>query len=176
MIYLIGGPVRVGKSHLARLLLERNGMPSVSTDALTSLYEDVWSHTETEEAPKQEWEMEFYPYLRRFLQAILNDYSDYVIEGAVISPAMVMKLSEEFELKSVFVGNTNITLVMLKKYIGKNSWLDRVNHDDLVKIPERIVRRSKELRYECEQNALHFVDLADEFEHRIEIAYQKLIK
>ncbi|WP_314251763.1 hypothetical protein [Streptomyces sp. DSM 40907] len=37
MIYLIGGPPRVGKSTLAWMLLEREGLPGCPTDALVSM-------------------------------------------------------------------------------------------------------------------------------------------
>jgi hypothetical protein len=175
MIYLIGGPVRVGKSRLAKMMLERRAISGISTDVLTSTIGKLWPETRLRGGvPDEEWEMNFYPFLKRFIAMVGVDYDDFVIEGAVISPPVTQRLSEHFGVRPVFVGNTAITLPDLKKYMGTNTWLNKVAKPDLVKIPERIAAKSRQIERACIKYDYPYVDLAGDYQSELEAAYRHL--
>ena len=165
----------MGKSRLARMLLNEQRIASISTDALTSVGDKIWPDISLRNITiKKEWEMYFYPYLRRFIQLIQTDYEDYVIEGAVISPAMVKKLIEDFDIQCVFVGNSEITLENIQQFMGSNNWLTKLKSKDVELVPSRIIDRSKELRIICESNGYPYVDLAGDYFKQLKLAYVTL--
>lgn len=166
----------MGKSRLAKMLLERQGIPGISTDALTSTISKLWPETRLRGGvPDDEWEMNFYPFLKRFIEMVEVDYNDYVIEGAVISPKLAEILKENFQTRAVFIGNSEITLDGMQQHMGRNDWLNKVDQEELAKIPERIVAKSRRIEEECQQFGFPYVDLADDFEEKVELAYNQLV-
>jgi hypothetical protein len=178
MLYLVGGPVRVGKSSLARLALQRKQISSITTDALTTSIGRNIPETRLAGSyiPQEEWEQNFYPFLRRFIKTINYDYDDFLIEGAPISPAIVTKLATKFELRAVFVGNSQQSIENLMAHLGNNIWLRNVSPEDLAKIPGRIIARSIELEQSCTEYNYAYVDLAGNFNQKIEDAYNCLFE
>lgn len=177
MIYLIGGPVRVGKSRLAKMVLERRSIAGISTDALISTIGKLWPETRLRGGvPGDEWELNFYPFLKRFISIVSVDYEDHVIEGAVISPSVVRRLSEHFEVRPVFVGKSKTTLEELRKYVGTNTWISRIEESDLIKMPDQIADKSLHIKRTCGELDYPYVVLAGEYKSKIEIAYQHLVR
>ena len=176
MIYLVGGPVRVGKSSLARLALQRKSISSITTDALTSSIGRNIPETRLAGSyiPQEEWEQNFYPFLRRFIKTINYDYENFLIEGAPISPAVAIKLSAKFDLRAVFVGNTQQSVENLMSNLGNNIWLRNVSPDELPKIAERIVARSKELEQASQDFNYSYVDFSGSFNEKLEQAFNCL--
>lgn len=178
MIYLIGGPVRVGKSRLAKMALERRGIGSITTDALTNSIGRTIPETRLagSDIPQEEWEMNFYPFLRRFIKTISFDYADFLLEGAVISPEVVNKLSKKFETRCVFVGDSESSVEQLKRFMGSNIWLRTIDDAAIDKVAEQIRNRSFQLESACGELDYPYVDLAGEYKSKIEIAYQHLVR
>lgn len=176
MLYLIGGPVRVGKSGLARLVSQRLGVFSLTTDALTTMIGRVLPETRLAggKIPQEEWENNFYPFLRKFLKTVQFDYEDFILEGAVISPTIVHKLSDKFDLQCIFVGNSEAELITLLEYMGPNIWLRNASPEELQLIPQNIIVRSKELEKASEECGYSYVDLAGDYGKHLEKAYKLL--
>lgn len=176
MIYLIGGPVRVGKSRLARLCLERQKISAVSTDALAFMIGRVLPETRLagRGIPQEEWEQNFYPFLNKFIKNILVDFDDYVIEGAVLSPEITHRLSETYELKCCYLGKSVTSVNELMAHLGNNQWLRNATAEELQVIPKTIVDRSQFLASECRRLGYPYVDLAPDYTEGMERAYQFL--
>jgi hypothetical protein len=176
MTYLIGGPVRVGKSGLTRLIGRKNNISSNTTDALTSSIGHVmpdsklWGGT-----PQLEWEDNFYPFLRRFIKTLQFDYPDYVIEGAPISPRIARKLSEKLQVKAIFIGNSEANRADLKEHMGNNIWLKKLSDEEIDQIALDIIARTKEIGADCLKYDYPFVDLAGNYSQQIQKAYQVLL-
>jgi hypothetical protein len=176
MIYLIGGPVRVGKSTLAKLVLERNHIASITTDALTNCIGRNLPATRLagSHIPQEEWEENAYPFIRRFIKTIQYDYPDYLLEGAALSPVVVQRLSQKFPVRAVFVGNSTTNADILAEHMGNNLWIKSASPEELQHIPTAIITRSHFLERECQKLGYYYVDLANNFEQKIEEAYQAL--
>jgi hypothetical protein len=175
MIYLVGGPVRVGKSTLAKLVLQRQCIASISTDALTSPIghlipeTKLWGCT-----PQEEWEDRAYPFIRRFLKTIQYDYPDFLLEGAPLSPRIINRLSQKFELKAVIVGNTHITPSNLIQHMGTNIWIKTLNRQDLSHTAQQIIDHSLSLKDQTRHFNYPYIDLSDDFKRQLELAYKAL--
>jgi hypothetical protein len=176
MIYLVGGPVRVGKSTLAKMVLHRNHVSSISTDALTTSIGRNLPETRLAggNIPQQEWEENAYPFIRRFLKNTQYDYPDFLLEGAVISPKIANRLSQKLTIKAIFIGNTQINLDDLLTHMGHNLWLRNASPAELDRIPQGIIDRSYFLQTEAAKYNYPFIDLAGDFNHHIEQVYQRL--
>ncbi len=177
MIYLVGGPVRVGKSRLARLVLRRRGIASISTDALTTAIGRELPKTRLagRSIPQEEWENNFYPFLRRFLKNIQIDYPDFLVEGAVISPCIAEHLSRKFPIQACFLGKSSTDVQDLVEHMGSNVWLRQASPDELCLFPDRITRRSYFLEAECLRLGFPYIDLVGNYEERLDLAFETLL-
>lgn len=72
MLYLIGGPPRMGKSTLARLVLTENKIPYVSTDGLTVMLKPIGQPS----FYSLEKSNLFFPFLELFISRITKSYPD----------------------------------------------------------------------------------------------------
>src|SRR5437016_6078654 len=107
VLMLLGGPPRCGKTTLAQTLASDCGIGWLSTDTirdvvamqLPALYETV--------GPGDPHDPEadlFYPYFRKVVESCGYLVDDYLVEGVGFMPRHVAALSEEFEVRAVFVG------------------------------------------------------------------------
>jgi hypothetical protein len=110
MIYQIGGPPRIGKSTLAKILLQKNNVPFVPTDAVfhtlkdtppTPIVDDKLGH--------QQKAIDFYPFLRELIKHLHWSGTDFCVEGDAFLPEQIDQLihDPEFEkihMRCVFLG------------------------------------------------------------------------
>ncbi|MFI1301883.1 hypothetical protein [Streptomyces sioyaensis] len=93
MIYLIGGPPRVGKSTLAWMLLEREGLPGCPTDALVSMLQRAAPEHGVRHGTHPDKAVPAQPFLIEFIRAAAEALDDsdpqdgYVVEGDIGTPA-----------------------------------------------------------------------------------------
>lgn len=144
MIYLIGGPPRVGKTTLAKIMSKKLGIPWISTDMLETVSGEYmtqvqWNKTHPYSVLRRQLKTndEFYRHVppgkimsvlrsqaRATIPAItmaaiceIKDGNDYIIEGYHIEPSLVRALSKKH-------GKKNIRAVFLTKYDAKKFALD----------------------------------------------------
>ncbi|MGW0519463.1 hypothetical protein [Crossiella sp. NPDC003009] len=178
MLYLIGGPPRVGKSTLARMLLERDGFPGCPTDALVSMLQHAapqhgvrhGTHPDKAEAAQ--------PFLIEFLRALADglDESDpldgYVVEGDIVTPAAATAAAAlGLPVAAVFLGNSALTEAGLR---AAPDWLDGADDAAYHRIATWVVDRSHALRAACAAEGHHYVELGAGFEQGLERAYSVL--
>src|SRR5262249_45498246 len=114
MIYLIGGPARVGKTVLAHQVSTKLQAGWISTDILMTLLimtnvegiKTEWNACREALTRNAEW---FYPYLERFVWGINSMAEQYVIEGVDFLPAQVAQIASQYELRAVFMGRSTMT-------------------------------------------------------------------
>ncbi|MEU3989775.1 hypothetical protein [Streptomyces platensis] len=81
MIYLIGGPPRVGKSTLAWMLLERSGLPGCPTDALVSMLQRAAPEHGVRHGTHPDKAVPAQPFLIEFIRAAAEALDDSDPQG-----------------------------------------------------------------------------------------------
>jgi len=125
MMYLIGGAPRVGKSILCQQVAASLRIGWISTDLLIDLL-----RLKKEEGVKTEWNAApasiiasaewFFPYLDRFLWGVSSMAESYVIEGVDILPEQVQQLSPRYQIQSVFLGRSHMTVEIFNQFPGRS--------------------------------------------------------
>src|SRR5262245_33172753 len=125
MIYLIGGAPRAGKSILCQQVASRLKIGWISTDLLMELL-----RVKNEEGVKTEWNAAletitanaewFFSYLERFIWGASSLAENYLVEGVDFLPTQVMQLSEKYQIRSVFLGCSEMTLERFDQFPGRS--------------------------------------------------------
>ena len=114
MLYLIGGVPQVGKSTLAKLILERKKIAHVDTDWIIHMLMfaapqlGIKTFTKLNKHEFKNKAINFYPFLYQFVKHNQPVIEDYVIEGDSFLPEHVSKLQKEFHVKACFLGTSNL--------------------------------------------------------------------
>ncbi len=177
MIYLIGGVPRVGKTTLAKLLLQRKGIPFVPTDTLAHTLTHMYPQLGIQFGKEGAWENipdQFYPFLKSFVHGVKYHISDYTVEGDAFFPAHAQKLiEEEKDIRCCFLGASSITLEDIRKY-AFDDWVGDLPEKRQKEIPAWIMEKSLMLKAESEKRGIPYFDMAIDREKTLEAAYQFL--
>lgn len=171
MLYMIGGPPRMGKSSLAQSILAKYKIPYVSTDGLTVMLKPIGQPSFY--SPKKS--DSFFSYLELFVDRILKSVPDYLIEGDAFSPQHVKQLGEKYELKSVFLRMSRVNPESIIKHTKFDKWTDDINEEDLSYLCERIVVASNDIETQCNQVGLRSTDLYQNYDQQIKFALEYLM-
>ncbi|HTV25423.1 MAG TPA: hypothetical protein VMG12_42300 [Polyangiaceae bacterium] len=121
MIYLVGGAPRAGKSVLGQRVAARLNIGWAATDALRSVLKEEgasdWDASPRAIAATAEW---FFPHLSRFVGGMSSLAEHYLIEGVHFLPKQVAELSRQFDVRSVFVGCSALTLEQFDSFPGRS--------------------------------------------------------
>lgn len=178
MLYLIGGVPRVGKSTLANLILERDKISYVDSDWIIHMLMHaapqlgVKIYSELNEHEFRNKAVNFYPFLYQFIKYNQPVAENYVIEGDSFLPEHVSKLQKEFQVKSCFLGLSNLKPETLKNNPSKNDWwINKMNAEQLINLCQWIQDMSAILKKECELYKIEYFDLAENHKEQMEKAY-----
>lgn len=172
MIYLVGGAPRAGKSLVGQQIASDLKMGWVSTDLLVELLRvknEKGVKTEWNAAPEAiladaEW---FWPYLERFIWGVSSQAENYLIEGVGFLPAQVRELSKKYQIRSVFLGCSQMTLEKLDQYPGRSPGYGYLPEELRRQIARDIPLWSRFIQAECERLGYRYVDMADDFSERL---------
>ncbi len=173
MIYLIGGAARVGKTTLAKMIMERKKIPFVSTDMLWPAFKD----SQPEKKWQTGWEHipdQFFSFLRIFIDHTSQTLPDYVIEGDRFFPSHVATLAKEFKIKTCFLGSSNMNIADIKKYAQHNLWVNDLSEEHQADLPKKLMADSAMFKREAEKFDFPYFDLAENREEKMEAAYHLL--
>lgn len=164
MVILIGGSSHVGKTMLAKMLLEKYHLPTLSLDHLKmGLIRAGLTHL----TPEDDDEMrEFlFPVAAEMIKTVIENRQDLIVEGCYIPGDWAKFFSEEYlkEIRPCFV-------VMGEGYLRE--------HFDLVRDcasvveqrlcddpdPERLIACSAFFKEEAEQNGTPVLEIMEEYE------------
>jgi cytidylate kinase len=160
MIYLVGGPPRVGKSTLALIVLEEAGIPYCSTDMIVGMLEVA--------APELGVRHGFHADKANSMTGLLTHFvccadignDAYLIEGDVITPAFAQLIAPQLsEMRAVFLGNSALTLDDLRH---APDWLENSETTEYEMVRREVVARSQRLRAECEQLGYAYVEMSQD--------------
>lgn len=172
MIYLIGGAPRVGKTTLSQLFASQLKAGWISTDVLHGVL-----NLRNYDGPKHEWNAApeaitmtaewFYPYLKRFVWSIGSMAENYIIEGVNFLPAQISQLSEEYQIRAVFLGCSHMTLDTFDRFPGHSRGYAGLPEEMRRQIVADVPRWSEYIRTACESSGYRYVDMADDFPKRL---------
>jgi 2-phosphoglycerate kinase len=181
VIYLIGGAPRVGKSILSQQVSAKLKVGWVSTDLLMELL-----RVKHEEGVKTEWNAApeaitanaewFFPYLERFVWGASSLAENYVIEGVDFFPAQVAQLSTQYQIRSVFLGCSQMTLKTFDQFPGRSRGYSSLPEELRRQIVLDVPRWSEFIRQEAERFGYPYFDMIGDFAHRLNEAEAMLTK
>lgn len=167
MMYLIGGPPRVGKSQLAERLVTEKPMASFSLDYLYDLSQ-VRDLDGFSGAPILEKGRLFYPTLKELLVNVHLRSRDCVIEGEVILPEFIAELSEVYEIKSCFLGLSSTSMEAILGHSGHFNWpqwkLDNGYEEEVKDLAQRTASRSLIIESEAKKHGQAYFDLSADYQ------------
>ncbi|MEV0374729.1 hypothetical protein AB0I10_33945 [Streptomyces sp. NPDC050636] len=179
MIYLIGGPPRVGKSTLARMLLDRDRIPGCSTDALVSMLQNAAPHHGVRHGTHPDKADLAQPFLIEFLRAVADGIGEepepsecYVVEGDIVTPAVVAAAAGfGLPVAAVFLGNTALTADDLR--IAPH-WLEGADDATYCRTAAWITERSAIVRDACVPTGQVYIEMGGGHTEGLERAYAAL--
>ncbi len=180
MIYLIGGAPRAGKSILAQCVAARLKTGWISTDPLLELLrvgnvagvKTEWNAEPTAIAATAEW---FFPYLERFIWGVSSLSEGYVIEGVDFLPAQVAQLAAQFQVRSVFLGCSQMTLERFEQFPGCSPGYAHLPDEFKRQIVHDVPRWSMFIQQEARRFGYPYVDMGHNFSSRLSEAVAILI-
>ena len=175
MIYLVGGAPRAGKSILGQQLSSTLNVGWVSTDLLRELLrvkndegvKGAWNAAPAAITAHAEW---FFPYLERFIWGVSSLADSYVIEGVDFLPAQVVQLATQYQIRSVFLGCSRMTLERLDHFPGRSRGYAQLPEEVRRQIVQDVPRWSEFIRQEAERFGHPYVDMVSDFPQRLRAA------
>ena len=172
MIYFVGGAPRAGKSILSQRISAKLKIGWISTDLLMDLLrvkddEGVkvgWNAAPEAIAATAEW---FFPYLQRFTWGVSSIAEGYVIEGVDFLPTQVAQLSDQYNIRAVFLGCSKMTLEQFNQYPGRSRGYADLPEAMQRQIVQDIPLWSEFVRQEAERFGYPYVDMIDGFPSRL---------
>jgi hypothetical protein len=166
-LYLVGGAPRVGKSSLAQRLLEIDGIPFLPTDVLRTVLRRVLPELDAiDQDPVDAWRLaEFmYPHIEQAAEVCIEEAACFLIEGFDLAPTHVARLQAALapaEVRGCFLGHGWFSVEDLAGYQGPKPQHRGASRAELGEAAAWIRRRSRQLREECSNAGVPYVDVGE---------------
>jgi 2-phosphoglycerate kinase len=183
MIYLLGGPMRVGKSLIARRFRERASISVISTDDISRVLRDGAPHLGiTYEMPIAKECEALWPFIRALISIRLDRDEPLLIEGAGISPRRAAQAQQEFVggVRACFVGELTVRpqqkLRMLRAYSeAHGDWLAGKPSETYKETVRTIRAVSEEYKRDCGVLGIAFFDMGENFDESVAAVVEYLV-
>jgi len=179
MLYLLGGAPRSGKSILARRINRETGLPTVSTDLLRGVLMQV--DQELREAmaahdPIREGSA-FFSHLAQTLLVAEIQLDDCLVEGVGFLPRHVPHLEGivKGDLRACFVGRSTATAEEVFGHETEHRIYEGWSEEQKRQLTDGVVRWTELICQDCAEHDVPFVDLAGDFEARLNQAQATLL-
>jgi hypothetical protein len=166
-LYLVGGAPRVGKSSLARRLLEIDGIPFLPTDVLRTVLRRVLPQLDAIDQDPVDAVLlaEFmYPHIEQAAEVCVEEAECFLIEGFEPSPSYLARLQAALgptEVRGCFLGHGAFSVEDLVGYQGPKPQHRGASRAELGEAAAWIRRRSRQLREECGAAGVPYVDVGE---------------
>jgi hypothetical protein len=179
MIYLVGGAPRAGKTTLGQQVSARLKIGWITTDVLYEMLlvrnpadrKDGWNAAPEAITAAAE---DFYPYLERFVWGISGMTESYLIDGVDFLPGQVDRLSNQYPIRAVFLGCSQMTLGLFDHYPGRSKGYAGLPVDQRRQIVHDVPLWSEFVRQEAARSGYPYVDTSDDFAARLDEAERLL--
>ena len=183
LVYLLGGPMRVGKSIIARRFRERTGISVVSTDDVVRMLKDGAPQLGIDfEMPVPDECAALWPFLRPLIAIRVERLDPLLIEGEGISPSQVAAISSEHpgRVRACFIGELTISptekLTRISRFSeAHGDWLTGQPQEAYALIVDQIMAMSREYERECSATGITFFDMGDDFEQSADRVVEFLV-
>ena len=180
MIYLIGGAPRAGKSTLCQQLSAKLGIGWISTDLLMEVLRSknvegkktTWDASPEAITAAAEWS---FPYIERFIWGVNSMADEYIIEGVDFLPSQAAQLSRKYEIRSIFLGCSKMTLETFDQYPGKSKGYANLPTEMCIQFAHDIPRWSEFIQHEAERFDYPYIDTSDDFPSQLSESEIRLI-
>ena len=123
-----------------------------------------WDATPQAVAANAEW---FFPCLERFVSGVSSLAEGYVIEGVDFLPAQIAQLAARYQVRSVFLGCSKMTLVRFDRFPGRSQGYARLPREVRRQFAKEIPLWSEFIGQEAERFGYPYVDTSDDFYVRL---------
>jgi len=188
MLYLLGGPPRVGKSIISKTITEKHGINVVSTDSLGAVLENVLDPevepglfivtkfnrmtevdridlmvANTTERINYQLEEGFavWKAIKPFVLRERDEGRDVVVEGVAVLPELVHQL-KNVDYRVVFIGNQeNEHLENIKKSAMENEhdWMRHASDEYIAAFATFVMHMSGYLEKEAHKYGFEYIDM-----------------
>ena len=136
VLYLVGGPPRVGKSALGRRMMERRRIPWLSTDVVRTVLRTLDRRIDELDRGHADPDLvaeRMYPYLERMVDVALDQCGTVLVEGVEWFPRHLTRLNarlRDVPVRACFLGHVAYSHTDLASYQGVNRWHDGVQEEE----------------------------------------------
>ena len=117
----------------------------------------------------------FEPYLEQAIRFLAPLGQPCGIEGEVIMPETVARLSSDYDLRVAFLVRSSATSANISDSRGPNPWLERATPDLASSVTAEVLSWSRHLQLACRRLSIRCFDVGGDFEHTIEEAADALM-
>jgi predicted kinase len=167
VLYLLGGPPRVGKSSMAQRLLTTDGIPWLPTDVIRTTLRRVLPELDAIDQdpvdPTRLAEL-MYPHIEQAAEVCVEEADCFLIEGFELAPSYRDRLRTALtptDVRACFVGHRAFTADDLAHYRGPKPQHDGATRSQLDEAAGWIRGRSVSLESECRHAGVPYVEIAD---------------
>ena len=155
ILYLVGGPPRVGKSALAQRLLKLDQIPWLPTDVLRTILRRVLPELDAIDQDPVDASLlseYMYPHIEQAAEVCTEENERFLIEGFELSvsyPARLAATLENVEIRMCFLGNRSFSTDDLAGYRGPKPQHRGASLEELSEAATWVRQRSEQLYEEC---------------------------
>jgi hypothetical protein len=168
IVYLVGGAPRVGKSSLAQRLLAIDGIPWLPTDVIRTVVRRVVPEVDAVDQDPVDADAlaeVMYPYIEQAAEVCAAEASRFLIEGFELAPPYPARLQAALggtEIRACFLGHGSCSAADLAGYRGPKPQAERfLSSDELREAASWIRHRSRQLRQQCDELRVPYVDVGE---------------
>jgi len=183
VLYLVGGPPRVGKSALAQRLLMDDGIAWLPTDVIRTVLRRVLPDVDAaDQDPVDAVRLAevMYPHIEKAAEVCAEEARQFLIEGFELLPGHPARLQSALAgtaVRACFLGHQSFSAGDLAAYRGpKPQHEDQLSAAELSKAAAWIRRHSRLLVRECQAAGQPYIDVgAVGFHDAIRLARRHLL-
>jgi hypothetical protein len=116
----------------------------------------------------------FEPYLEQAIRFLAPLRQPCGIEGEVITPETVARLSSPYDLRVVFLVRSSATRADISDSRGPNPWLEAATPELTSSVTAEVLSWSRHLQSACRRFSIPCIDVGGDFEHAITAAASAL--
>jgi len=166
VLYLVGGPPRVGKSSLAQRLVAADGIPWLPTDVVRTVVRQVVPEIDAVDQDPVDFTRladMMYPYIEQAAEVCAEEAEQFLIEGFELSPSYPARLEAALagvSVRACFLGHQTFSAGDLASYRGpKPQHESESSPAELDEAASWIRELSGQLRHECQREGHPYVDV-----------------
>jgi len=166
VLYLVGGPPRVGKSALAQRLLTDDGIAWLPTDVIRTVLRRVLPDLDAaDQDPVDAVRLAevMYPHIEQAAEVCAEEAGQFLIEGFELLPSHPARLQAALPgttIRACFLGHQDFSPRDLASYRGpKPQHEHQLPAAELAEAAAWIRRHSRHLRRECQAAGQPYVDV-----------------